>query len=381
MLRKVNTTGFLAVILLFVLACPVIAAQYTYDALNRLITVTYENGQMVEYSYDAAGNMLSEKITAATAITVTPLDDHVGMGPDNKSISNLDASWTLSISDGTVKDDISPDDLTVENLPDGLNMAVSKGDTDNIILITISGSADPAISSQQTISVTVKATALNETGLNDASPVNVYIWPYESETPGTIELTPNTLQEGYPDTELTVSGTATNFSAGTTTLLIKDKDGNDVTGQSTLSVTSADSATITLKSGLTRVGSPYIVTLTTDAKVLRVQLFIENTDQCFIATAAFGSTLEPAVVLLRQFRDKCLLTNIPGQEFVNFYYQHSPPIAAYITQHEPLKLLVRILLMPLIAIAYTMLHPVLLALLGCIIILLVVYRKRLRAEL
>jgi hypothetical protein len=39
-------------------------------------------------------------------------------------------------------------------------------------------------------------------------------------------------------------------------------------------------------------------------------------DECFIATVAFDSKLQPAVVLLRQFRDKILLKNIPGQKFV-----------------------------------------------------------------
>jgi|GEM_PF-6775484 len=81
------------------------------------------------------------------------------------------------------------------------------------------------------------------------------------------------------------------------------------------------------------------------------------TDECFIATAAFGSKLQPCVVLLRQFRDKYLLTNSLGQAFVRFYYHNSPPIAAYIADHTPLKALVRVLLLPLIAVAYAVMHP------------------------
>ncbi|MBP1762132.1 MAG: putative rane protein, partial [Firmicutes bacterium] len=80
-------------------------------------------------------------------------------------------------------------------------------------------------------------------------------------------------------------------------------------------------------------------------------------DECFIATAAFGSKLQPAVVLLRHFRDQYLLTNVPGRAFVDFYYRHSPPIAAYIANSEPLKALVRILLLPLIGTAYAIMHP------------------------
>lgn len=83
-----------------------------------------------------------------------------------------------------------------------------------------------------------------------------------------------------------------------------------------------------------------------------------GTDECFIATAAFGSKLEPQVVLLRQFRDKFLLTNQSGKDFVNFYYHNSPPVAQYIKHNELLKCLVRLLLLPIIAGAYVLFHPV-----------------------
>jgi hypothetical protein len=104
-------------------------------------------------------------------------------------------------------------------------------------------------------------------------------------------------------------------------------------------------------------------------------LTITNTvDGCFIATASFGSKLEPAVVLLRQFRDKCLLTNVWGQKFVKFYYHHSPPIAGLIAGSEPLRIFFRVLLLPFIAIAYTALHPCLIIWAVCLIIFLGLYR-------
>ena len=76
---------------------------------------------------------------------------------------------------------------------------------------------------------------------------------------------------------------------------------------------------------------------------------------CFIATAAYGSYLAPEVMVLRGFRDRYLLTNGPGQAFVDLYYRFSPPIAAFIKEHDSLKEAVRWGLTPVV---YALKHPV-----------------------
>jgi len=77
---------------------------------------------------------------------------------------------------------------------------------------------------------------------------------------------------------------------------------------------------------------------------------------CFIATAAFGSLLEPHVRLLRQFRDRFLLANTPGKAFVRLYYAHSPPIADFISAHDSLRMVVRWSLFPLIGFSWMLFH-------------------------
>lgn len=70
---------------------------------------------------------------------------------------------------------------------------------------------------------------------------------------------------------------------------------------------------------------------------------------CFIATAAYGTPMANEVQALRDFRDQYLLTNPLGQAFVNLYYKLSPPIAEFITEHPSLKPIVRIDLLPAVA--------------------------------
>jgi uncharacterized repeat protein (TIGR01451 family) len=77
---------------------------------------------------------------------------------------------------------------------------------------------------------------------------------------------------------------------------------------------------------------------------------------CFIATAAYGSPLEPHVQALREFRDNYLQQFALGRAFIDFYYRHSPPIADLVAAHDSLRLLVRAILTPVVLIVV---HPVL----------------------
>jgi uncharacterized repeat protein (TIGR01451 family) len=76
---------------------------------------------------------------------------------------------------------------------------------------------------------------------------------------------------------------------------------------------------------------------------------------CFIATAAYGSYLQPEVRVLRKFRDDYLLPYGAGRAFVEWYYRSSPPAAALIRDHAWMRSFVRAFLSPAV---YGLKYPV-----------------------
>jgi hypothetical protein len=76
---------------------------------------------------------------------------------------------------------------------------------------------------------------------------------------------------------------------------------------------------------------------------------------CFIATAAFGHYSEAHVHVLRDFRDRYLVTSSPGQALVAWYYRQGPYAAHWLNQHDRAKPWVRAALAPMIGAAGTLL--------------------------
>ncbi len=76
--------GLIALVMLS--AAPTLAAtQYKYDAQGRLIAVIYDNGERIDYHYDAAGNRTSVVTSSATNVPPVAMDDTITV---NENVAN-----------------------------------------------------------------------------------------------------------------------------------------------------------------------------------------------------------------------------------------------------------------------------------------------------
>jgi streptogramin lyase len=119
--------------------------------------------------------------------------------------------------------------------------------------------------------------------------------------------------------------------------------GGTATSTATINLSGAPQGTYTL----TISGSDGTLTRSTT-------LTVQVTGGCLIATATYGSELSDEVQLLRNFRDKSILTTRTGSGFMiafdAWYYSFSPVVAAFIREHPTVRTVVKLALYPLIGI-------------------------------
>jgi hypothetical protein len=216
------------------------------------------------------------------------------------------------------------------------------------------------------------------------------VTPTPTSTPIPTLVLPTALVSGisFTDTDTTINnikGTITwtkatdesNLTHYTIYLLDLNKS---KLSQSPIATVTAGTQSYEISNSINSIGAKYIGIYSKNAlgesvNCTEFQLSDKVTiDECFIATAAYGSKFMPAVKLLRSFRDDFLLTNPAGQAFVKFYYKNSPPIANFIAGNSLLKAIVRGLLTPFVMIVYSLYHPILLF--GLFTIILLLIRKK-----
>jgi len=74
--------------------------------------------------------------------------------------------------------------------------------------------------------------------------------------------------------------------------------------------------------------------------------------ECFIASAAYGSSSHPHVKVLREFRDRYLISDSRGRLMVFLYYMCSPLVSDVIEEHKALRIASRIALLPCVVFSY-----------------------------
>ena len=94
---------------------------------------------------------------------------------------------------------------------------------------------------------------------------------------------------------------------------------------------------------------------------------------CFIATAAYGSSMAGEVVTLRRFRDDHLMKSAAGRGFVRLYYRYSPAVADYIRERDSLRAAVRWGLWPVVSVIK---HPAPAMSIALVLVLLIIRIRR-----
>jgi plastocyanin len=113
---------------------------------------------------------------AAVKVAGKATDPSVTLAAGNREVAQSDNAWSIQLTSGTVKDNLSAADLTLTGLPAGLSAAAAKGEG-NTVIITVTGAAHQALSRLTPVTVVIKASAVVEPGAVDSAPITLYLNP------------------------------------------------------------------------------------------------------------------------------------------------------------------------------------------------------------
>lgn len=96
------------------------------------------------------------------------------------------------------------------------------------------------------------------------------------------------------------------------------------------------------------VGVPSLIKFSKEFPAACSRFERQSRSGCFIATATYGSQLDPRIVQLRQFRDQLLICNKYGNALVRLYYKCSPSLANVIQRSTTAKQMAQTVLFPIV---------------------------------
>ena len=124
---------------------------------------------------DPIGVTLNPAQTSPIQVKVEAADSVVTMAEGNEAVS-ADNDWELEITEGTLADEIDNGDLEITGLPAGLTWTASRDSADTI-LVTVAGTANPAVNAAANVSIVVKGSAVTEAEASNSEAVSVTVSP------------------------------------------------------------------------------------------------------------------------------------------------------------------------------------------------------------
>jgi len=172
-----------------------------------------------------------------------------------------------------------------------------------------------------------------------------------TQTTGVAFTVTVTAYDAYDNIVTTDSTTSVTLTSNSATMLF-DSNGNGTFGEAGDNIKTLTAGTFDIQAKDTIAATGVTITATdANAKTGTSDPYTIDPFECFIATAAYGTSMAKELEILREFRDKYLLTNELGRRFVSYYYTYSPFIAKCIAQHDFLRAVVRVGLIPVIGLA------------------------------
>ena len=120
--RQIKLSAFITVLLFLLISVPAFSAsvQYTYDDLNRVARVEYNNGTAVEYTYGDAGSRLCKKVAI---VNICEGDFDKDQDVDGSDLAVFAADFGRTDCTGDCEGDFDSD-----NDVDGSDLAVFAAD-------------------------------------------------------------------------------------------------------------------------------------------------------------------------------------------------------------------------------------------------------------